>query len=158
MLGHARFALAAVILQVALGGWVTSNYAALACADFPTCYGQYWPEMDMVSGFNILQSVGPNYLGGLLDNESRIAIHWAHRLGAIAVLILAGSLALRVWSRNSFLAGTLLAVLGVQLLLGILNVVWTLPLAIATGHNACGALLLLIVVAANFAPDKPHPS
>ena len=110
--------------------------------------------MNYDQGFNILQSVGPNYLGGLLDNEARIAIHWMHRLGAVAVLLLVGLLALRIWSKNTVLAGVMLAVLAVQLILGTLNVVWTLPLTVATAHNACGALLLLIVVAANYAPEK----
>jgi cytochrome c oxidase assembly protein subunit 15 len=148
----ARFALAAVILQVALGGWVTSNYAALACADFPTCYGQYWPDMDVAAGFNVLQGVGPNYLGGLLDNEARVAIHWAHRLGAVLVLLAVGLLALRIRPRHTLLGNTLLGVLALQLLLGILNVVWSLPLVVATLHNAGGALLLLLVVTVNFAP------
>lgn len=151
----ARVALIAVIMQVALGGWITSNYAALACADFPTCYGQYWPDMNISAGFDIFQSIGPNYLGGLLDSEARVAIHWMHRLGALAVLVLVGLLALRLWARNFVLSATLSAVLAAQLLLGVLNVVWALPLVIATLHNACGALLLLIVVAANFAPEKP---
>jgi len=148
----ARFALAAVILQVALGGWVTSNYAALACADFPTCYGQYWPDMDAAAGFNVLQGVGPNYLGGLLDNEARVAIHWAHRLGAVLVLLAVGLLALRIRPSQTLLGNTLLGVLALQLLLGILNVVWSLPLVVATLHNAGGALLLLLVVTVNFAP------
>ena len=151
---HARFALAAVIVQIALGGWVSSNYAALACADFPTCYGSYWPEMDMSAGFNIMQSVGPNYLGGLMDNEARVAIHWTHRLGAIVVLLLVGALALRLRARNPLLAGLMLTLLAVQLILGILNVVWSLPLSVATAHNGFGALLLLALVTVNFAPAK----
>jgi len=152
----ARLALAAVVLQVALGGWVTSNYAALACADFPTCYGQYWPDMDVAAGFNVLQGVGPNYLGGLLDNEARVAIHWAHRLGAVLVLVVVGLLALRLRPRQAVLGNTLIGVLALQLLLGVLNVVWGLPLVIATAHNAGGALLLLLVVTVNFAPRKVH--
>jgi len=150
--GVARLAFAVVILQIALGGWVTSNYAALACADFPTCFGEYWPPMDIAAGFNVLQSVGPNYLGGLLDNEARVAIHWMHRLGAILVLLSVGLLALRVRRGQVFLSNALLGALVLQILLGTLNVVWSLPLAIATAHNGVGALLLLLVVAANFAP------
>jgi cytochrome c oxidase assembly protein subunit 15 len=154
ILTTARVALIAVIVQIALGGWITSNYAALACADFPTCYGQYWPDMNISAGFDVFQSIGPNYLGGLLDSEARVAIHWMHRLGALTVLVLVGLLVLRLWARNFVLAATLSAVLAAQLLLGVLNVVWTLPLVIATLHNACGALLLLIVIAAIFAPAK----
>ncbi|MEM7101038.1 MAG: COX15/CtaA family protein [Pseudomonadota bacterium] len=151
---HMRIALILVIIQIALGGWVSSNYAALACADFPTCYASYWPPMDMAAGFNILQSVGPNYLGGLLDNEARIAIHWAHRIGALVVTFMVGWLIIRLWSRHLMVAGLLLAILLVQVTLGILNVVWSLPLAIATAHNACGALLLLALVTVNFAPPN----
>ncbi len=152
-------ALAAVIVQVALGGWVTSNYAALACADFPTCFGQWVPTMDFQRGFDLLQGVGPNYLGGLLESEARVAIHWSHRLGALVVLVLVAMLAWRLRAVNGVLASLLLAVLALQLLLGSLNVVWSLPLAVATGHNAVGALLLLLVVAVNFAPPQaiPHP-
>ena len=72
-----------VILQIALGGWTTSNYAALACPDLPTCQAQGLPNMNFSEGFNITQSVGPNFLGGLLNNEARIAIHFSHRIGAI---------------------------------------------------------------------------
>lgn len=144
--------LAAVIVQIVLGGWVTSNYAALACADFPTCYGSYWPTMDVASGFNIFQGVGPNYLGGLLESEARVAIHWSHRLGAVAVLVVVGFLGLKLWAHNTTLALSVLILLAIQLTLGILNVVWSLPLAVATLHNTFGALLLLGLVTVNFAP------
>ena len=146
--------LGVVILQIALGGWVTSNYAALACADFPTCYGSYWPPMDVASGFDIFQSVGPNYLGGLLESEARVAIHWSHRLGAIAVTIGVIWLSLRLRPANATLSNILFALLAIQVTLGILNVVWTLPLTVATLHNAFGALLLLGLVTVNFAPAK----
>jgi cytochrome c oxidase assembly protein subunit 15 len=151
---HARLAFAVVIAQIALGGWVSSNYAALACADFPTCYGSYWPPMDVSAGFDILQSVGPNYLGGLLESEARVAIHWFHRLGALVVLVVVGSLCWRLKKHNALLGGLLAGVLGLQVLLGIGNIVWTLPLAVATAHNAVGALLLLMTVAVNFAPAR----
>ncbi len=149
---HGRLAFAIVIVQIALGGWVSSNYAALACADFPTCYGSYWPPMDLGEGFNIFQTLGPNYLGGLLDNEARVAIHWVHRLGAVLVLLVVGGLAWRLWPLNKQLALGLAVILGLQLVLGVLNVVWSLPLAVATLHNAGGALLLLALIAVNFAP------
>ena len=142
----ASVALAVVVLQVALGGWVTSNYAALACPDFPTCHGEWAPAMDFRQGFDVLQTVGPNYLGGLLDNEARIAIQFAHRLGAVAVLAVAGLLGWRLWKAGSVLAPWVLGLLAAQWTLGILNVLLTLPLAVATAHNACGALLLLALV------------
>src|SRR5690606_25419812 len=74
-------ALIAVILQIALGGWTSSNYAALACTDLPECHGLWWPAMDFIHAFNFAQDIGPNYLGGLLENEARTAIHVSHRLG-----------------------------------------------------------------------------
>lgn len=149
---HMQLALGVVIAQIMLGGWVSSNYAALACPYFPACVDSYWPSMDMAAGFNIFQDVGPNYLGGLLDNEARVAIHWTHRLGALVVLLVVAALCLRLWSFNRRLSALLGGLLFVQLTLGVLNIVWTLPLAVATAHNAVGALLLLAVVAVNFAP------
>src|SRR5262245_54184882 len=75
---HAAIGLAVLIAQVMLGGWTTSNYAALACPDFPTCQGHWWPPMDAADGFDVFQDIGPNYLGGLLDNSARVAIHMGH--------------------------------------------------------------------------------
>lgn len=149
---HAKAGLAIVIVQIALGGWVSSNYAALACADFPTCYGSFTPAMNVQEGFNFFQDLGPNYLGGMLGNEARVAIHWFHRLGALVVLVVIGSLAWRLMARNVVLAATLASILAAQLTLGVLNVVWSLPLSVATAHNGFGALLLLALVTVNFAP------
>ena len=142
----ATVALVVLVVQVALGGWVTSNYAALACPDFPTCHGDWVPTMDFRQGFDVLQTVGPNYLGGLLDSDARIAIQFAHRLGAVAVLVVAGWLGWRLWQAGSPLAPWVLGLLAAQWTLGILNVLLTLPLSVATAHNACGALLLLALV------------
>ena len=142
----ASVALVVVVAQVALGGWVTSNYAALACPDFPTCHGEWAPAMDFRQGFDVLQTVGPNYLGGLLDSEARVAIQFAHRLGAVAVLAVVGLLGWRLWQAGSPLAPWVLGLLAAQWTLGILNVVLALPLAVATAHNGCGALLLLALV------------
>jgi len=151
---HALAALAVVIVQIALGGWVSSNYAALACTDFPTCFGSYAPSMDVAQGFNIFQGIGPNYLGGLMESEARVAIHWFHRLGALMVLLVVAALVVRLWPRNAALAALTGVILAIQLLLGVLNVVWSLPLAVATAHNGVGALLLLAMVTVNFAPPK----
>ncbi len=151
---HGLLALAVVIIQIALGGWVSSNYAALACADFPTCFGSFSPPMDVAQGFDIFQGIGPNYLGGLMENEARVAIHWFHRLGAVVVLLVVAALVWRLWSRNPRLAALTGALLVIQLVLGTLNIVWSLPLAVATAHNAVGALLLLAMVTVNFAPPK----
>ncbi len=143
-----------LVAQIALGGWVSSNYAALACPDFPTCQGRWWPEADFAHGFNLLQEVGPNYLGGLMYSEGRIAIHLTHRLGAIAVTLVLGLIGWRLWRapRSWQLAPlgiTLAAVLLLQLLLGVANVVFSLPLLVATAHNAIAAVLLLVMVTIN---------
>lgn len=138
-----------VIVQIALGGWTSSNYAALACTDFPTCHGQWWPAMDVARGFNLAQGIGPNYLGGLLEGEARTAIHMAHRIGAlvvsVSVLLLVLRL-LRISSSTKPLGFTLLGVLLLQVSLGVTNVVAHLPLPVAVAHNAGGALLLLVLV------------
>lgn len=142
-------ALIVVAAQIALGGWVSANYAALACAnDFPTCLGQLWPETDFAEGFVLWRQVGVDYEGGVLDQPARAAIHMAHRVGALAVLAVAGWLALRL-ARETLLrnSGLVLAfILCVQLVLGILNVVLGLPLAVAVAHNGVAALLLALLV------------
>lgn len=155
LLPLAAVALLVLVMQIGLGGWTSSNYAALACPDFPTCQGEWWPEADFAHGFDVLQEVGPNYLGGQLFGEGRVAIHLTHRLGALLVTLLLGVLAWRLWSappawglRPFGLA--VAAVLGTQVALGIGNVVLSLPLAVATAHNAVGAALLLTVVSVNY--------
>ena len=148
----AKIAFVAVVVQIIVGGWVSSNYAALACYDFPSCDGTYTPNIDLQQGFNIFQSVGPNYLGGLMTNEARMAIHWVHRIGAIVVLLVVGGLVIQTVKQAAVIGYVLLAVLVTQITLGILNVVWVLPLLNATAHNTVGALLLLVLVTINFAP------
>ncbi len=145
----AAVALAALVVQVALGGWLTANYAALACPDFPTCHGRWLPEMDFATGFDVGQDVGPNYLGGRLSSDARVAIHVTHRLGAMVVLLVVGWLAFRLGSRP--LAWLLGGVLGAQLALGVANVIFALPLPVAVAHNAGGAALLIVLVSVNFA-------
>ena len=151
---HAAIALVLVVFQIALGGWTSTNYAALACSDFPGCQaGSPWPfsdGQDFKKGFDVFQEVGPNYLGGKLDNGARQAIHMAHRLGALLILLVVGSLAWRMARVGSDLAGWLGAILAVQLTLGVLNIVWVLPLLNATFHNLGGAALLLVLIAVNY--------
>lgn len=142
-------ALAVAALQTALGGWLTANYAALACPDFPTCHGQWLPPLDFAAGFNLVQAVGPNYLGGLLDSDARVAIHFAHRVGAIAVLLAVGALAWRLGRRP--MAWGLGGVLAAQLGLGVANVLLALPLPVAVLHNAGAAALLLALLCVLYA-------
>ena len=142
-----------VIVQISLGGWTSSNYAALACPDFPLCQNSLWPNADFASGFNFFQHIGPNYLGGIMNNDARIAIHLVHRIGAIFVAIGVGLLIFRLASsgvkKAKVISLVLAAALTLQLLLGVMNIVLSLPLSIAVAHNAVGALLLLTIVTVN---------
>ncbi|MBB6520128.1 COX15/CtaA family protein [Pseudoteredinibacter isoporae] len=136
-----------VVLQIALGGWVSSNYAALACADLPTCQGQWWPAANFSEGFELTHQIGPNYEGGLLGLEARTAIHLAHRIGAIIVLLVSLVFIFRLWQKHfNGSALTILAALGVQVALGLSNVFFALPLAVAVAHNIGGAVLLLVLI------------
>ena len=139
-----------VVLQIFLGGWTSSNYAALACPDLPMCQGQWVPDMNFYKGFNFTQQIGPNYLGGLMESDARTAIHYTHRIGAVIVTILVLCLVYRLSVINSKPVKSwtygLFIVLLLQLSLGISNIIWALPLGIAVAHNAVGALLLLTFV------------
>ena len=153
-IGHLKVlggvALFALIVQIFLGVWTSTNYASLACADFPTCQGKFIPEMDFREGFNLAQEVGPNYLYGLLDNEARVAIHYSHRISAIVLTIIFLILISRLWfSSAAPLASTLGVILITQISLGIMNVVYVLPLYIAIAHNLVAALLLLATLMVN---------
>ena len=159
----AAIGLALVALQIALGGWVSSNYAAMACTDLPTCQGQWWPEADFANGFHLTQHIGPNYLGGKLDSTARTAIHLTHRIGALLVTFSLVTLAWQLRREGlKGLAGLLVLALGVQIGLGISNVVFHLPLLVAVAHNAGGAALMLTLTLINYrvrpvyAPSRRH--
>ena len=142
-----------VVIQIALGGWTSSNYAALACPDFPLCQNQIFPKADYLQGFNIFQQLGPNYLGGLLDNYARIAIHFSHRIGALVVTVLCLAVSVALLKIEApiakRLAISLLLALIIQVSLGISNIVFSLPLSVAVLHNAGGAILLAVLVTVN---------
>ena len=153
-IGHLKvlggIALFALIVQKFLGVWTSTNYASLACADFPTSQGKFIPEMDFYEGFNLAQEVGPNYLYGLLDNEARVAIHYSHRISALVLTIIFLILISKLWfSSAAPLASTLGVILVTQISLGIMNVVYVLPLYIAIAHNLVAALLLLATLMVN---------
>lgn len=143
-------AMSLVIVQILLGGWTSTNYAALACPDLPTCQGRWWPNMDFAKGFNFAQDIGPNYLGGLMENSARTAIHFSHRIGAIVVTLVIFYLVYRLLrikqKSSSQWAIMLVFVLLLQISLGLSNVYWSLPLPVAVAHNAVGAMLLLTFV------------
>jgi len=144
--------LAALALQIALGGWTSSNYAAIACPDLPTCQHSFWPHADFRSAFVLWHGQNVDYEGGLLDNPARVAIHLTHRLGALAAGA-ALALAALFTLRHRGLAGArvpawaVLAALALQLVIGISMVLRGFPLWLASAHTAGAALLLLATLA-----------
>jgi cytochrome c oxidase assembly protein subunit 15 len=139
-------------VQIVLGGWVSTNYAALACPDFPTCQGAWVPNMDFVSAFTLHRGLGMDGQGGLLRQEALTAIHWTHRLGALVVFLYLGWLGSKMLKTPGFklIGMAVLGLLAVQVMLGIANVLASLPLPIAVAHNAGAALLLMTLVTLNF--------
>lgn len=139
-----------VAIQIALGGWTSSNYAALACGtDFPTCLRQWWPPTDFHQAFILLRHIGVDYEGGILDGPARTAIQLVHRIGALVVFAHVLPLAIRA-ARMPSLRGYGIAVGGLliaQVGLGVSNVVFGLPLAVAAAHNLGAALLLFSLLA-----------
>jgi cytochrome c oxidase assembly protein subunit 15 len=151
----ALIALIVLIIQIALGGWTSSNYAALACPDLPTCNGEWWPEnANFAEGFVLWRGLGIDYEFGVLDTPSRVAIHYTHRLGAMVTFLLLGFVALQFARQKTAPpmrhAGQLTIVaLIAQVTIGI-SVVWFgLPLSVATAHNGVAALLLLATINLN---------
>ena len=141
--------LALVLAQVALGGWVSSNYAVLACQGFPACNGQWWPQADFAQGFTLLRELGRAHHGGYLGWEALVAIHWAHRLMAAAVAMAITALAVALWRRGAVhhrCAATLGGLLALQALTGIGNVVLQWPLAGALLHSVGAAALVATLV------------
>ena len=142
----AAIALAALVVQIALGGWVSANYAALACPDLPLCRG----TMDFANAFHVVRELGQTSEGDLLSHDALRAIHWTHRLFALVALAAVLLAALRAWRLSRGLAITVAALVALQFALGVLNVALGLPLALAAAHNAGAALLLLALVVLNF--------
>ena len=146
----AALALLAVALQIALGGWVSANYAALACLDLPLCRGQLVPPMDFANAFHVVRELGQTAQGELLTNEALTAIHWTHRSFAVVVLVVTTWAALKARRILRTVSTEILILLALQLALGVANVAFSLPLWLAAAHNAGAALLLLSVVVLNF--------
>jgi cytochrome c oxidase assembly protein subunit 15 len=151
-LGFALVGTLILVCQIALGGWTSANYAAVACPDFPTCQSQWWPEMDFSEGFVLWQSLGIDDEFGVLDNPARTAIHVTHRIGALVTAIYLGALGstLLLKARSAAVRAFSAAVLvltALQVALGISNVAFGLPLSVAAAHNATAALLLLAMLA-----------
>lgn len=143
-------ALVALAVQVMLGGWVSANYAALACPDLPLCRGQVLPPMDFGNAFHVVRELGRTGEGELLPLEALTAIHWTHRVFALVVLTVVLIAAARAWRLAPALGATLGAVVVLQFSLGVANVAFGLPLALAAAHNALAALLCVSLVVLNF--------
>jgi heme a synthase len=157
--GFAALGLIVLAVQIFLGGWTSSNYAALACPDLPTCHGQWWPDTDVKEAFTLWRGLGINYEYGVLDSRARVTIHLFHRVGAVVTTVVLGLLALCLlrWRAPVLRrhGQVLLAALGLQVVIGISVVAFQLPLWLADAHNAGAALLLLAVVAVNYALRQP---
>jgi len=142
----------ALVLQIALGGWTSANYAAVACPDFPTCQTQWWPEIaDFDEAFVLWRGIGIDYEGGVLDHPARVAVHFTHRLGAIvaSALLIAFAVALLRRPAGRTAGAAMLAALAVQLTLGASIVLFGVPLPVAVAHNGGAAVLLLTIVNAH---------
>jgi cytochrome c oxidase assembly protein subunit 15 len=144
--------LIALVVQIALGGWTSTNYADIACPDFPTCQDAWWPNSDFRDAFILWRGLGVNYEGGVLSIPARVAIHLTHRMGAIVAaltLTLAAITAIRRKASSTYVSAAyaVLAALILQLSIGITMVLRGFPLSLATAHTAGAALLLLSVLA-----------
>jgi heme a synthase len=148
----ALFALIVLGTQIVLGGWVSTNYAALVCTDLPLCQARFAPAADYANAFYPLRDLGRTASGELLHQDALTAIHWVHRIGAMVTFLVLSFFALRLmrYAQMKAYAFALLALLIVQIGLGVANVWFSLPLALAVAHNAVAALLLITMVTINF--------
>jgi cytochrome c oxidase assembly protein subunit 15 len=144
----AALALIVIVVQIALGGWVSTNYAVLACSDFPRCQGEWLPAMDFQHGFTLWRALGMTGDGAAIPFQALVAIHWTHRVFALAVVLAVGALVLRAWRVDGLrlLARGLLAVLLLQLATGLSNVVLQWPLLAAVLHSGGAALMVALLV------------
>jgi len=157
----AWFAFAVIVGQIFLGGWTSTNYAALACTEFPGCYlNDSWPSMDFAEGFVLWRGLGINYEYGVLSAEARAAVHMTHRLGALLVFLVTGFYAFRLLRLKThaaqMMAYVITGLLLLQLTLGVMNVVAGLPLFNAVAHNGGAALLLLSVITGLYLTSKSY--
>ena len=155
-------ALLVTALQIVLGGWTSANYAALACPDFPLCQARLLPPLDLQAAFTLWpDAAGGDFEGGVHDNDARVTIHVAHRLGAVLTLLYVSALAVRVFlsaetPRLKAAVGALLVFVVAQASLGVANVVLGLPLVVAVGHNTGAILVLLSALTVYHIALPPH--
>jgi cytochrome c oxidase assembly protein subunit 15 len=150
-----RLALASGVVlavQLALGGWVSTNYATLACNDFPLCQGQLVPQMDFGHGYTLWRELGKTAAGHYLPFSALTAIHWVHRNFALVVILVLGTTVWRAWQHEALrlTARALALVLGLQALTGVATVFLSFPLTIAVLHNAGAALLVVFCTVLNY--------
>ena len=150
--GFALVSMGVLCIQIVLGGWVSTNYAALACPDLPLCRGAFVPPMDFGNAFHVVRELGMTQQGALLSGDALVAIHWTHRMFAMLVAAVLATLAVRLMRTTGArpLGIALLAGLAIQFMLGLANVALGLPLALAAAHNAGAALLLVLLVVINY--------
>ena len=141
-----------VALQIALGGWVSTNYATLACSEFPLCQGQLVPEMDFEHGFHLWRELGKTAAGHYIPFQALTAIHWVHRNFALVVVLVLGLTAWRAWQVPQLkrLAQGIVAILAIQAFTGLATIYFNFPLAIAVLHNAGAALMVLLLTMLNY--------
>jgi len=153
-----RGALFILLAQVFLGGWTSTNYAALACTDFPTCHGAWMPEMDFKDAFHLTRELGQSANGGYLTLSAITTIQWVHRIGALITFVYLGGIALKLIKIPALkkIGLLLFSVLAAQICIGIGNLILQLPLVLAVAHNLGAALLVIITVVLNSKITEPN--
>ena len=154
----ATVALSVVAIQILLGGWVSANYAALACPDLPLCLGQAVPPMDFGNAFHVLRELGRTDEGELLPHDALVAIQWSHRMFALVAVAVVALAAWRTWKISRLMASITGGLLLLQFSLGVANVAFNLPHALAAAHNAGAAALLVALVVLNFSAFRDNSS
>ncbi|MBA3581160.1 MAG: COX15/CtaA family protein [Gammaproteobacteria bacterium] len=150
-----------LLAQIFLGGWTSTNYAALACYGFPQCNQQWWPDMHFNDAFILWRGLGIDYEGGVLEGPARVAIHLSHRIGAVITFLAISAMAITLLRHAqgrkiiTITGVAMLAMLFLQITLGISNVLFGLPLSVATAHNGVAALLLLTIITALYFIRSP---
>lgn len=153
---YAKYAILGIIIltaQIALGGWTSANYAALACTELPLCEGAWYQRLDFAGAFSI--PVAENYEFGAHDYDERMTMHIVHRIGALVTFLYLSWLGVRLYAAASSslikkLSAVMVLVMGVQIILGVSNVVFSLPVAVAVMHNAVAACLMLVLVSISY--------
>src|SRR5690625_4395628 len=147
-----------LFVQIALGGWVSTNYAALACMDFPTCHGEWFPPMDLRSGFTLIRELGVLPSGDMISQQALTAIHWVHRNFAFLVFVYLGVLAWQMRGERGLRtpATLILVLLFAQLFTGLTTIFFQWPLLIAVLHNggAAGLVLASVTVLVRLSGDS----